>query len=62
MRENDYLDPGVEGRIILKINLQEVGFGDMEGIELAQDRHRWRELSNALMNLGVAQNEGKFLG
>jgi len=56
------LDPGVEGRIILKINLQEVGFGDMEGIELAQDRHRWRELSNALMNLGVAQNEGKFLG
>jgi len=38
-----------EGNI--KINLQEVGCGGMDWIELAQDRDRWRELLNVLMNL-----------
>jgi hypothetical protein len=37
----------------IKINLQDVGCGGVEWIELAQDWDRWRELVNAVMNLRV---------
>jgi hypothetical protein len=45
-------DPGVNGRIILKWIFKEWN-GDMEWIELAQDRDKWRALLNAVMNLRV---------
>ena len=37
----------------IKIYLQEVGFGGMDWIDLAQARHGWRALVNAVMNLRV---------
>ena len=35
------------------MGLQELGWGDTDWIELAQDRDRWRALANAVMNLQV---------
>jgi len=37
----------------IKMDLQEVGWGSMDWIDLAQDRDRWRALVNAGMNLQV---------
>jgi len=37
----------------IKIDLQEVGYLDMEWIELGQDRDRWWELVNAVMHIRV---------
>jgi CRISPR/Cas system-associated protein Cas7 (RAMP superfamily) len=46
-------DSDIHGRIILKMDLREVGWGDIDWIDLAQDRDRWRALLNAVINLRV---------
>jgi hypothetical protein len=37
----------------IKIDLQEVAWGGMDWIDMAQDRDRWRALVSAVMNLWV---------
>jgi hypothetical protein len=37
----------------IKMDLREIGFGDVDWIHLAQDRNRWRALVHTAMNLRV---------
>ena len=54
MRERDHLGrPRRKGEDNIKMDLQAVGFGGMDWIELAQERDRWLGLVNAVMNLRV---------
>jgi len=46
-------DPGVDGRIIIKMDLKEVGCAGRDWIEMAQDRDSWWALGNAVMSLRV---------
>jgi hypothetical protein len=52
LREGGHLeDPSVDGRIILKFIFRKWDGGAWTF--LAQDRHKWRTLVNAVMNLPV---------
>jgi hypothetical protein len=44
----------------IKMDLQKVGCGSMDWIDLAQDRDRWRARVNAVMNLQFPQNARNF--
>jgi hypothetical protein len=44
----------------IRIDLREMGWGDVDWIGLAQDRDRWGALVNAVMNILVPQNAGKL--
>jgi hypothetical protein len=45
---------------VIRMDLVEIEWGGMDWIGLDQDRKRWRALVNAVMNLRVLQNSGKF--
>ena len=54
LRERERLgDPDVDGRVIFKVDVQEVGCGCMDWMELTQDIERWWALVNAVMNFQV---------
>ena len=54
LRERDHWgDQGVNGRIIIKMDLEEEGRGCGEWMELAQNRDRWRALVSTVMNFRV---------
>jgi hypothetical protein len=43
----------------IRMDFEEVGWGDVDWIDLAQDRNRWRALVNSVLNRRVKQNNGK---
>jgi hypothetical protein len=45
----------------IKMDLREIGFGDVDWIHLARDRYTWRALVNTVMNLRIPLNAGNFL-
>jgi hypothetical protein len=55
MERGRWGDPDVDGRIILrcKMDVQEVGGGRGDWMELAQDRDRWGALVSMVKNLWV---------
>ena len=54
LRERDHLEkPRLRWGDNIKVDLQKVGCGGMDWIELAQDRDRWRALVSAVMYLRV---------
>jgi hypothetical protein len=59
LSERDGLkDPGVVGTININTDLQVVGCEDMDWIDLAQDRNKWKARSNELSG---SIKRGEFL-
>jgi hypothetical protein len=44
----------------IRMELGQVGWGDVDWIGLAQDRNRWRALVNSVLNIQVPRNAGKI--
>jgi hypothetical protein len=54
LRERDYWgDSGIDERVNIKMDVQELGCGGMDWIELTQNRDKLRAIVNAVMNLRV---------
>jgi hypothetical protein len=62
LREREQLEEvGVDRRITLRWIFRKWDVEGTDWIELAQDRHRWLVLVNAVMNLRVSIKCGEFL-
>jgi hypothetical protein len=44
----------------IRMDLGEVGWGDVDWIGLAKERNRWRAVVNSILNLRVPRNVGKL--
>jgi hypothetical protein len=44
----------------IRMELGQVGWGDVDWIGLAQDRNRWRAVVNSVLNLWIPWNAGKL--
>jgi hypothetical protein len=44
----------------IRMDLGEVGWGDVDWIGLAQDKNRWRAVVNSVLNLRVPWNAGNY--
>jgi len=53
--------PGRKWEDNIKMDLQKVGCGGIDWMELAQDRERWRALVNGVKNFRVPYNAGNYL-
>jgi hypothetical protein len=61
LREENHLDDrDVDGRIILKC-ISEKWDGDIDWIDLAEVRDKWRALVSVVINLWLPYNPGNFL-
>ena len=61
LRERDHFeDLAIDWRIILKIDLQEIGRGG-NWIDVAQNRNRWRAFVKTVMNPPIPYSAGNFL-
>ena len=56
--KNHWGDPDVDGRIKLRLDLQEEGVGSGDWMVLAQDRDRWRAVLSTVRNLRVPKMRG----
>jgi hypothetical protein len=45
----------------IKIYVREMQWGDVDWIDLTQDKGQWRALVNTVMNLQIEYHIGKFL-
>jgi hypothetical protein len=50
---NDQISEPITTNDNIKMDLREIGFGDVDWIYWAQDRDRWWALVNTVMNLRV---------
>jgi len=61
LTERDHLeDKSVNGRIILKC-ISKNCYGDIDWIDVTEDRDRCRAVANAVMNIRFPYNAGNFL-
>jgi hypothetical protein len=44
----------------IRMNLGEVGWGDVDWIGLTQDRNRWRALVNSVLTFGLDEMLGNY--
>jgi len=44
----------------MKMDLQEVGFGGIDWVKLAEDRDRWRGLVSAVRTIGFHKMQGIY--
>jgi hypothetical protein len=61
LTERDHLeDKSINGRTILQLTFKSC-YGDIDWIDVTEDRDRCRAAANAVMNLRFSYNAGNFL-